>query len=87
MRLISQDGTLNFPYEQIVVQRDDSAIYARIIGESKARNVLANYSNEEKADRAMKMLREAYEFPQMDDGINLYLGNTFQFPADDEVKP
>lgn len=65
MRIISQDGTLDMPYEQVIIQRFKDEIYflnknltgvEHLVGDM----VAAKYSTEEKAKKAMEMLREAY---------------------------
>ena len=62
MRVISQDGKLDFPYENSVVfisLVDASEIRIVAIGDDD-NVVIAKYSTEEKAKKAMEMLREAY---------------------------
>lgn len=65
MRIISQDGTLDMPYEQVIIQRFKDEIYflnknltgvEQLVGDM----VVAKYSTEEKAQKAMEMLRVAY---------------------------
>ena len=63
MRVISQDGKLDFPYENSVVfinLVDASEIRIVAIGDDDD-VVIAKYSTEEKAKKAMEMLRIAYE--------------------------
>ena len=63
MRVISQDGKLDFPYEESVVfinLVDSSEIRIVAIGDDDD-VVIAKYSTEEKAKKAMEMLRIAYE--------------------------
>lgn len=63
MRVISQDGRLDFPYENSVVfitPRDASEVRIQAIGDDDD-GMLAKYSTGEKAKKAMKMLRIAYE--------------------------
>lgn len=65
MRIISQDGTIDVPYEMVAIQRFRNAIYflnRNLTGVEKLINdiTLAEYSTEEKALKAMEMLREAY---------------------------
>lgn len=63
MRVISQDGRLDFPYEKSVVfitPRDASEIRIQVIGDDDD-GMLAKYSTKEKAKKAMEMLRIAYE--------------------------
>ena len=65
MRVIAQDGTMDFPYKDSIVfidTRAKDAIFVRMqaIGDSEA-SIMAEYSTEEKAKKAMEMLRIAYE--------------------------
>ena len=65
MRVISQDGRIDLPYEQIVVENntvDKITIIAYAV-DSYDDTVwkLAEYSTEEKAEKAMKTLRTEYE--------------------------
>lgn len=66
MRVISQNGTLDMPYEEVIIQRFKSRIYflnKNLTGvESLTDDMqIAEYSTEEKAKKAMEMLRIAYE--------------------------
>lgn len=61
MRVISQDGAIDMPYEHVAVIRLNKKIYffnSNLITDSQA---LAEYSTEEKAEKAMRMLREHCE--------------------------
>lgn len=65
MRAISQDGTIDVPYEQVVIQRFNRVIYflnKNLTGVESVTNdmEMASYSTEEKAKKAMEMLRIAY---------------------------
>ena len=57
MRVISQHGNVDLPYEQIVVCHAMESVLALYNGE---KYVLGEYSSKEKAYKAMEMLREAY---------------------------
>lgn len=66
MRIISQDGTIDVPYEMVAIQRFRNAIYflnRNLTGVEDLINdiKLADYSTEEKAIKAMEMLREQHE--------------------------
>lgn len=66
MRVISQDGTIDIPYEEVIIQRFKSGIYflnKNLIGVEPLNDdmQIAEYSKEEKAKKAMEMLRIAYE--------------------------
>lgn len=65
MRVISQDRTIDVPYEMVVIQRFEEDVYflnRNLTGvEDLISDIrLAKYSTEAKAIKAMKMLREAY---------------------------
>lgn len=66
MRIISQDGTLDIPYEQVIIQRFRCEIYIlnkNLTGVEQLCSdmVIAKYSTEEKAKKAMEMLGEHYK--------------------------
>ena len=66
MRVISQDGTIDMPYESVVIQRFGREIYflnKNLIGVEQLVSDMdiATYSTEEKAKKAMEMLRISYE--------------------------
>ena len=57
MRVISQSGNYDFPYEHIVVRHEME--YVMAVHKEKE-YVLGKYSSDDKAIKAMEMLREAY---------------------------
>lgn len=58
MRIISQDETIDVPYEHTTLIREGTEIYLSSI---KLRDTLiAKYSTEEKAIKAMEMCRKKY---------------------------
>lgn len=61
MRIISQDGTLDFPYELSAIRINNEVITMTMCEETAYSNVIAKYSTEAKAIKAMEMLREVYE--------------------------
>lgn len=66
MRVISQDGTIDVPYEQVIIQQYKGKIYflnKNLTGVEKLVSDMdiATYSTEEKAIKAMEMLREHHE--------------------------
>lgn len=94
MRVISQDGTIDVPYEQVIIQRFEKDIYflnKNLIGVELLTDdiVIASYSTEEKAQKAMEMLREVYFNNKHEetykDGVFDYAPN-FQFPQDTEIE-
>lgn len=65
MRVISQNGTIDVPYERFIISvnmQEQSEIIAwtgNHISDDEC-IVMASYSTEEKAEKAMEMLRNAY---------------------------
>lgn len=89
MRLISQDGTFDVPYEQVVIQRHSYGIYwlnKNLIGVEVPGIYedfkIASYSSEAKAIKVMEKLREKYKNFTLYKEDFLY----FQFPKDEEVQ-
>lgn len=60
MRIISQDGALDMPYEICTVWCRGSVIMCDMCGDNTTKTVLATYSTDKKAQKAMEMLRIAY---------------------------
>lgn len=59
MRVISQNGDVDLPYERIVVMQNlDNVIAVTDLQETQI--VLGRYSSDEKAEKAIGMLRDAY---------------------------
>lgn len=93
MRLISQDGTIDVPYERVAVVVTGNYIGAEI---DYKRYPMGTYSTEEKAERVMEDLKYAYLSHQVYkyENININIPEkfhecvcgVFQFPADDEVE-
>lgn len=101
MRVIAQDGTMDFPYKDSIVfidTRAKDAIFVRMqaIGDSEA-SIMAQYSTKEKAKKAMEELRYAYmchslvkmgksPLDGIDKKITMGLSGVFQFPAEEELE-
>lgn len=90
MRIISQDGKSDIPYEKVCLYATSKnsviACSASDI-ESDVYFILGAYSTEEKAIKAMEMCREKYLRYQKV-GTNMVAfepPKVFQFPADEEV--
>lgn len=86
MRVISQDGRTDIPYENFVfgITKDNSIVAIRdtIARPSEiAHGVVATYSTEEKAKKAMEMLREEYQKYASQNYMKV-----FQFPAEEELE-
>lgn len=88
MRIISQNGLLDMPYELIAISPYSGNMATIVgtfpgnaIGKGDRIYILAEYSTEEKAIRALEMCREHYDsifFEQQSE--------IFQFPAEEEVE-
>lgn len=59
MRIISQNGC-DYPYESIAILHGDGIVYARPISNMDNRYLLAEYSTQEKAEKAMQKLHECH---------------------------
>lgn len=102
MRVISQDGALDIPYEQVVIQRFKGEIYflnknLTGIDDLVSDIVIAKYSTEEKAKKAMEELRYAYMRHNLvkmvktppdgiDEKLTMGLSGVFQFPKEEELE-
>ena len=67
MRVISQDGTIDIPYESVIIQRFGREIYflnKNLIGVEQLVSDMdiATYSTEAKAQKAMEMLKDTYQY-------------------------
>ena len=67
MRVISQDGTIDIPYDSVIIQRFGREIYflnKNLIGVEQLVSDMdiATYSTEEKAQKAMETLRDTYQY-------------------------
>ena len=65
MRVISQDGTIDIPYDSVIIQRFGREIYFLNKNLTGVEHLvsdmdIATYSTEEKAKKAMEMLRERH---------------------------
>lgn len=94
MRIISQDGRFDLPYELVVVSIDTvdkmTIIAYAVNSDDSEIWKLAEYSTKEKAVNAMKTLRAEYEKFQETKSINgsyfaLDYPKVFRFPWDSEV--
>lgn len=94
MRIISQDGMIDVPYEMVALHEYDGKIRMNMAGDTGKGTVLAEYSTEAKARKAMEMLHRTYNYgreirtPITDCSFkseSIKVGY-FQFPADDKVE-
>ena len=107
MRIISQSGLLDMPYELIAISpysKNMATIVGTFPGNDLGKGdrvyILAEYSTEEKAIKAMEMCRKHYAtaeynrriIPKGDTLVDMEIakellasGFIFQFPAEEEV--
>lgn len=89
MRVISQNGTMDFPYEIstiFIYPRIENAIAIQSAGDSEI-SIIGRYSSKEKAIKAMEMLREAWINEAIEFTHGIYHRNIiFQFPQDNEIE-
>lgn len=81
MRIVSQDGCADLPYEQTWIKRIGGDIYAMSM-DFKDPIVLARYNREYDAMNAMKKCRENYIDLKYNQAFKIPGGNVFQFPED-----
>lgn len=90
MRIISQDGEFDLPYEEATIQFFlDGKVVAYSLSDLGSNDfiTMAKYSTKEKAIKAMKMCRNEYLYLETY-GSNMFpfeAPKVFQFPADSEV--
>lgn len=106
MRVISQNGVVDAPYENFVfsITKDNYIVATRYsIGRPSeiASGIMAKYSTLEKAEKAMKLLREVYvvneDYKRLSDDlkskiskvvseeVSLKCGCVFQFPKEEDL--
>ena len=90
MRLIGQDGTYDFPYEHVVVYRNETSVVCGIMPDIREKVLLGKYSSKAKALKVMEMLREEYlQYCTARSNEYWFAFNNpkvFKFPDDSEVE-
>ena len=94
MRVISQDGTIDIPYDSVIIQRFGGEIYflnKNLIGVEQLVSDMdiATYSTEEKAQKAMEMLHNDYYDHVAEKTYHegaYYIHPYFRFPKDEDVE-
>lgn len=101
MRIVSQNGMYDLPYEETTFQvfyNGKIAAFALSNPASDVYIVMAEYSTEEKAKKAMEMCREKYlSRMELDGGYDVVNGcyvqpnywvlpKVFRFPKDEEIE-
>lgn len=87
MRIISQDGTTDVPYENVIIAANGCYIGAET---PVRRYPMAVYSDEEKTQKVMESMREEYmqylTARSNDYFFSMVNPKVFQFPEDNEVR-
>lgn len=101
MRIISQNGKFDLPYEETTIKVfDDGDVKAFALSDLRGRDyiLMAKYSTKEKAMKAMEMCRNRYlSRTELQGGFNALNGRyvqpnfwvlprIFQFPQDNEIE-
>ena len=60
MRIVSQNGKIDVPYEMTALHATDNHIRMCMIGDTGKGSLLAEYSSPEKTEKAMEMLHREY---------------------------
>lgn len=90
MRIMSQNGETNLPYETTALFAYDNRIEAVFSGSiQKSPYVMAMYESKEKCQKAMKMVNEiytgCYTYENMKFTKMWEINIAFRFPEDDEI--
>lgn len=60
MRIISQNGMIDVPYEMVAFHVAEGTIRMNMVGDTGKGSAMAIYTEPEKAEKAMNMLHEVY---------------------------
>lgn len=88
MRIISQNGMIDVPYDLVALHCSKEKVRLNMAGDAGKGTIIATYSTSEKVERAMRMLHEEYtkleseKIYQADEFLPKYV---FRFPKEDEV--
>lgn len=88
MRVISQDNEKDFPYEMCIIWVIENKIFASPIGEPDTETVMAEYTSQEKVEKAMETLRSYYGDYMIEKVYKQEIRSmwpVFQFPQEDEI--
>lgn len=93
MRIFSQDGMIDVPYESNAVKmcktmNENFLIMCISNSGDLASHVMAEYSTEAKARKAMEMLQNTYydsELSKFSNDGTAFLTTHFQFPQESEI--
>lgn len=76
MRVISQNGMIDVPYEMTAFHMAGGTIRMNMVGDTGKGTIIAQYSTQEKALKSLEQMRDVlYHTPE----------RVFRFPQDDEI--
>lgn len=82
MRIISQDGCYDIPYESIILQRLGTSIFGVTTGLQESITI-ARYRKEVKAEKAMEMCRKKYADSEFNRSVLCGMGTQIGMLTDD----
>lgn len=89
MRVVSQNGSMDYPYDKSVVflnRRNKSIVSIQLSGDTEV-TTLGQYSTKERALKAMEMLRKSWLRESVEFENGFYNKNcVFQFPTDEDIE-
>lgn len=88
MRIISQDNKKDFPYEMCTIWVIENKIFASPIGEPETEAIMADYTSQEKVEKAMETLHNYYGDYMIEKVYKQEIRSmcpVFQFPQEDEI--
>ena len=89
MRVVSQDGRMDYPYDKCVIflnPRNKSVVSIQLSGDTEI-SPLGHYSTKERALKAMEMLRKSWLRESVEFENGFYNKNcVFQFPTDEDIE-
>lgn len=85
MRIISQDGCYDVPYESIILQRLGTSIFGVTTGLQESITI-ARYRKEAKAEKAMEMCRKKYADSEYNRSVLCGMGTQIGMMPDNIVE-
>lgn len=85
MRIISQDGCYDIPYESIILQRLGTSIICVTTGLQESISI-ARYRKEKKAEKAMEMCRKNYAYSEFRRSVLCGMGTQIGMMPDNIVE-
>lgn len=76
MRVVSVNGNVDILYDNLVLIIEEGHVLGRVIGVDSDVFVLASYSDEEKARKAVSMMRASYQMMNV---------SVFRFPKESDL--